>query len=179
VNEDDIDPDRIIRTLNEHEVRYVVIGGLAGNLRGTPIVTHDVDVCYARDKANLERLAGSLAQLGARLRLADKHEIPPTFPLDGRALSLGDSFTLMTDAGPLDILATPTGTKGFEDLDAGASSMEVAPGLSVRVASLDDLLRMKRASARSKDMLHIAELEALRDEIEAFRGAGEDPQQGT
>lgn len=161
---DSFEPDRILRALHDHDVRFVVIGGLAGNIRGTPVVTHDIDVCYARDRANLEHLASALAALHAKLRVAGEEE-DLAFPLDAQALTLGDTFTLRTDFGPLDILGTPSGTRGFEDLDAAATTERLGVDLPVRVASVEDLIRMKRASGRSKDRLHLPELEALRDEI--------------
>jgi hypothetical protein len=166
--DDRFEPDRILRTLLDHDVRFVVIGGLAGNIRGTPVVTHDIDVCYSRERDNLERLAAALASLHAKLRAAHEEDELP-FTLDARALVLGDTFTLRTDFGPLDILATPSGTAGFDDLDQAATTERIGEGLSVRVASVEDLIRMKRASGRTKDQLHLPELEALRDEI-AERG---------
>jgi hypothetical protein len=164
VSADSFEPDRVLKALLDHDVRFVVIGGLAGNIRGTPIVTHDIDVCYSRDRGNLERLASALAALHAKLRAAGEGA-ELVFPLDARALVLGDTFTLRTDFGPLDILATPSGTRGFDDLDAAATSELIGEDLLVRVASVEDLIRMKRASGRTKDRLHLPELEALRDEI--------------
>ena len=159
------DPDRILRTLVTREVDFVVIGGLAGNILGTPDVTNDLDVCYARDGDNLERLAAALHDLEARLRVGGGSDEDLVFPIDARSLRLGDSFTFVTVAGDFDVLATPSGTSGYLDLASDARTVEVGEGLSVSVASLDDLIRMKRASARVKDRLHLEHLEALRDEI--------------
>lgn len=76
-------------------------------------------------------------------------------------------MTFDTDFGALDILATPSGTSGFEDLAANAVEVELGGGLVVPVASLDDLIRMKRAAGRPKDRVELEILGALRDEIEA------------
>jgi hypothetical protein len=159
-------------------VRFVVIGGLAGNLRGTPVVTHDLDVCYDRAPDNLDRLAGALVELEARLRVAREPEADLPFPLDAKALALGDTFTLSTPYGALDILGTPSGTGGYADLLSGAERYQIAEGLQVDVAGVDDLIRMKRASGRTKDVAHLEHLEALREEIEAVRAEGGDPHQG-
>lgn len=161
------DPFLALRTLLDHGVRFVLIGGYAGALRGSPIITGDVDICYARDDANLERLAEALRSLDALLRGA-----PPDVPfqLDALTLRAGDHFTFSTSAGALDILGTPSGTKGFPDLDANASD-EVIDGITVRVAALDDLIRMKRASARPKDLIALEWLSAVRDELSGPSGS--------
>ena len=172
------DPGRILRVLRAHGVRFVVIGGLAGNLRGSADVTNDLDICYARDRENLERLAEALRELGAKLRVAREPDADLPFQLDATTLANGDTFTFSTDAGDFDILGTPSGTNGFEDLDAGATVADLGEGLLVRVASIDDLMRMKRASARVKGLIQLEHLGALRDEIERFRAEGQDPQQG-
>jgi hypothetical protein len=171
------DPDAILRTLAAHGVRFVVVGGLAGNLRGTADVTNDLDVCYARDTENLERLAVALEELAARLRGPGVPDDLP-FKLDALTLRHGDRFTFLTSAGAFDILASPSGTTGFEDLDAGATSIDLGGGLVVRVASLEDLMRMKRAAGRPKDLIQLEHLGALREEVERFREQGLDPQQG-
>lgn len=155
------DPLGILRTLAQHEVRFVLIGGLAGAVRGSPVITGDVDVCYARDTANLERLAAALRALGARLRGVPE-DVP--FRPDAATLRAGDHFTFATALGPLDCLGTPAGTEGFRDLDASATTEDL-DGLRVRVASLDDLIRMKRAAGRPQDRVALEWLEALRDEL--------------
>ena len=178
MSDDVFDPDRIFSILVEQEVRFVVIGGLAGNLRGTPVVTHDLDVCYARRDDDLVRMAAALELVHARLRVAREAD-EVVFPLDERSLRLGDSFTLKTDFGPFDILGTPSGTKGYEDLAAGATTFDLGGNTFVLVASVDDLIRMKRASARTKDIAQLAHLEALREEIAELEAEGIDPQQGS
>jgi hypothetical protein len=158
MSESPFDPLLALRTLVRRGVRFVLIGGYAGALRGSPVITGDVDVCYARDDENLERLAEALRSLDARLR-----EAPADVQLDARTLRAGDHFTFSTSAGALDILGTPSGTKGFRDLDATATD-EVVDGLTIRVASIEDLIRMKRAAGRAKDRIALEWLSAVRDE---------------
>ena len=153
---------RMLRELNDAEVRYVVIGAFAGRLLGSPTLTRDLDICYARDRPNLEGLATVLRALHARLRGVDE-DLP--FQLDARALAAGDSFTFVTDAGDLDILGTPQGTTGFDDLARTATETDL-DGISVLVTSIDDLIRMKRAAGRPKDLIEVEVLGALRDEID-------------
>lgn len=157
------DPVFILRRLQAHDVRFVLIGGLAAKAHGSPTLTVDIDVCYARDRENLERLAAVLGELGAVLRGA-----PPDLPFhpDRRTLERGDAFTFTTDHGDLDILGTPAGVSGYDELAANAEDVELDDELAVKLASLDDLIRMKRAAGRPKDRVELEILGALRDEID-------------
>lgn len=153
-----------LETLAKHRVRFVVVGGLGGRLRGSTTVTDDVDVCYSRDSENLERMARALKELHATLRGAPK-DVP--FLLDARTLKMGDNFAFDTDAGKLDILGHPSGVPdGYEELERTADEMSLGFGLTVRVASIDDLIRMKRAAGRPKDLIEVEVLGALRDEVD-------------
>ena len=159
----DFQPEEVIRLLGRHQVRYVLIGGLAAITRGASLVTVDVDVCCARDPENLERLASAMREVNADLRGAEP-SLP--FKLDAKTLARGNSFTLSTDLGPIDLLGTPAGTSGYEDLARTADAFELF-GHQVLVAHIDDLIRMKRAAGRPKDLLAVEELGALRDEIDS------------
>jgi hypothetical protein len=154
-----------LEVLARHRVRFLLIGGYAAIARGSPLLTGDIDICYSRDDENLERLAGALRELRATLRGA-----PPDVPfrLDAKALKEGDHFTFSTTAGPLDCLGTPTGTRGFDDLNQAATDVDL-DGLTVRVPAVDDLIRMKRAAGRLKDQAGLEWLRALREEM-AERG---------
>ena len=155
-------PEAVIRLLGRHEVRYVLIGGLAAVTHGAPIVTQDIDLCYARDTPNLERLSAALSEVHAYLRGADAG-LP--FRLDVRTLAKGDAFTFTTDLGWIDILATPAGTQGYDDLARAAQPFQLF-GHVVLIAAVEDLIRMKRAVGRPKDLLALEELGALREELD-------------
>lgn len=156
------DPIRGLRVLDEYGVRYVVIGGVAGAVHGSPSITQDLDICYDRRSDNLEPLAEALQSIHARLRGA-----PPDVPfiLDARTLERGDFFTFSTDAGPLDLLGTPSGSSGGYDALARNAETIKLDDLTVRVASLGDLMAMKRAAGRPQDLKELEILGALRDEI--------------
>jgi hypothetical protein len=154
------DPVAALRILAAHNVDFVLIGGVAARLWGSPTVTRDLDICYAREPANLERLAAALKEMRAGLR-GVKEDVP--FRLDARTLAAGDHFTFKSDVGDIDCLGTPTGTSGYGDLRTGAERMDV-DGLKVWVTSLADLIDMKRAAGRPKDRIEVEILGAVRDE---------------
>jgi hypothetical protein len=160
VTEPAFDPLRQLATLRDHRVRFVLIGGIAGRLWGSPTVTNDLDVCYAREDTNLAALAAALNEIEARLRGVDE-EVP--FRLDAQTLRMGDHFTFRTAAGNLDVLGHPAGTGGYDDLVKTAAEMEV-DGHPIRVAAIEDLIRMKRAAGRPKDRIEVEILEAVLEE---------------
>lgn len=162
-----VQPRALLETLVRHGVDFVLIGGIAGLVHGSSFPTYDLDVAYARDAANLERLAAALFELGVTLRGA-----PPDLPFspDARTLANGSNFTFNTAAGPFDILGDVAGIRSFEELRADATVQEL-DGLPVRVASIDHLIAMKRAANRPKDRVMLEEYIVLADEL-ARRGEG-------
>jgi predicted nucleotidyltransferase len=157
------EPLHALRTLQDFGVRFVVIGGIAARLWGSPTMTNDTDVCYARDTRNLERLAESLQSLHARLRGVGE-DVP--FLLDAQTLANGQNFTFVTDDGSLDVLGLPSGVDGFEELSRNAVEFDVGEGLKLPVCDLDDLIRMKRAAGRPKDRIELEVLAAVREELD-------------
>jgi hypothetical protein len=154
------DPLSMLSMLIDAGVEFVLIGGVAARIWGSPSLTRDVDICHERTSANLERLAGALRGVHARLRGVDD-DVP--FLLDASTLGAGGNFTFVTDLGDLDILAIPAGVAGYGELAASADVTELG-SIRVRVASLDDLIRMKRAAGRPKDRIEVEILTALRSE---------------
>jgi predicted nucleotidyltransferase len=154
----DFRPATLLRRLVEGGVDFVVVGGVAAVALGSVQITRDLDITYAGDAENLERLGRVLVLLGARLR-GGADDVP--FVPDGRTLRHTRILTLDTADGPLDLLAAPDGAPGYEDLRAHAE-MAVVGGVEVHVAALDDLLAMKRAAGRPKDLIAVEELEAIR-----------------
>lgn len=148
-------------------MRYVVIGGLGAVLQGSPLPTLDADICPARDRENLERLARALTDLGARIRTETEPDGLP-FACDATFLSNVQILNLVTKAGNLDLSFVPSGTEGFEDLARGARALNLGE-LTVRVAALEDIIRSKQAANRPKDQRTLPVLKQLLKEIEARR----------
>lgn len=144
----------LLRRLSEQGVDFVVIGGVAVNLQGYARFTKDLDMVYATNAANLERLGTVLVELGARLRgVAD--DVP--FVPDGPTLKRTSILTLDTPLGGLDLLVEPDGAARYEEIRERAIVVDL-DGVEIRVVSLDDLLSMKRAAGRPQDL---ADIDAL------------------
>jgi hypothetical protein len=158
------DPLGALRTLLAYKVDFVLIGGLAARLHGSPTVTDDLDVCHDREPGNLKRLTMALSEMDAILRLPDPDE-RVDLPLDERLLAVTDNLTLSTNFGAFDLLARPAGTDGYDDLSRGAVTIKLGRALSIRVASIDDLIRMKSSGGRPKDLIEVEVLTALQDEM--------------
>lgn len=151
-----------------HRVKYVLIGGQAAVVSGAPLFTYDFDACYARDEANLQRLAAALRDLHGRLRVAkmsDEEAEDLPFEINAATLRSGLNFTFQTRAGAVDVLGLPAGVRGYDELRANAVEREVA-GHMVPVASVRDLISMKQASGRDKDLFALPTLLALLDRLD-------------
>jgi predicted nucleotidyltransferase len=148
----------LLRRLTESGVDFVVIGGVAVILQASPRFTRDLDICYASQQENLDRLGEVLVELGARLRDIDA-ELP--FVPDARTLRHTQMLTLTTMDGGLDLLVDPDGSPGYAALRRRADEMDI-DGIVVRVASVEDLIAMKRAAGRPQDLVDLESLEIAR-----------------
>jgi len=153
-----LDVQRLLRRLNERNVEFVVIGGLAMITQGSATVTEDLDLCYQRDDQNIVALVDSIAPLHPALR-----DAPPGLPFrfDLPTVRAGLNFTLTTDLGDVDLMGEVIGIGNYERVRLLAEPHEVF-GITVAVLSLDGLIAAKRAAGRIKDQLHLLELEELR-----------------
>ena len=160
----DLRPAEILGVLHRHQVRYVLIGGLAAILYGAPHVTTDVDIVPQEDRWNLERLSEALTELNARIRVANEPDGVP-FGHDGPSLARVRIWNLVTDLGNLDISFVPSGTRGYEDLRRDVRTVRVG-GIDIPVASLADVIRSKEAAGRDKDHLVLPVLRRILAETE-------------
>jgi len=151
-----LDPRRIFETFARHQVDYIVIGGIAVIAHGHTRNTRDVDFVAAAGPRNLRRLAVALRELGARLSGTDAHLLDVDV-YDPATLGSGANFTLETDAGGLDFFGDVPGAAPYAEMRERALVIDLG-GLPIRVAGLDDLIRMKRAAGRRQDLDDIAAL---------------------
>jgi len=161
-------PAEILEVLERQQVRYVVIGGLAAEIHGSPYITRDVDVTPARNRDNFVNLAAALRELDAKLRVPGL-EYPLEVPIDERSFEQGTTWTYVTKHGNLDVALLPDGTRGYDDLQRAATREQITDSLEVSVASLADVIRSKEAAGREKDRVV---LPALRQVLERSRHVG-------
>ncbi len=152
-----LDISKLTAVLADHGVDYVVIGGVATQVHGHRRTTMDFDLTPAPDPENLRRLGAALAELEAR----------PAESGPGRAeISVGDPERLaiaaivpplLTRHGQIHILKEPKGARAFDEMRKRALVVDL-DGTDVAIVSLDDLIRMKRATGRPGDLDDIATL---------------------
>jgi hypothetical protein len=133
-----------------------LVGGLAVNAWGYLRATRDVDLVPDPSPANLQKLDAILVELGGRVEVGGgllESSAIKTF------LRTGDRTLVLTDLGRVDVLQGLPQIPGFAPLDERASEVDL-DGLVVKVCSLGDLLAMKRASDRPRDLDDLQALEA-------------------
>jgi hypothetical protein len=139
-------------------VDFVVIGGIAAVLHGSAQNTFDLDITFASDPTNLELLGEALIELKASLR-AGKEDVP--FVPDHRLLRRVDVLTMNTPLGMFDVLARPKGAPPYAQMRASAKRVRLGE-FGFLIASIDDLIAMKLAAGRPKDLVAVDELRAIK-----------------
>jgi len=150
-------PTRLLTALAEAGVDFVVVGGVAVNALGYERYTKDLDICYSSLDENLQALGNVLVAMEGRLRGLDE-DVP--FVPDGATFRGTQILTLNTSAGGIDLLVEPAGAPRYEVLREQAELAEIGTA-TVRVASLQDMLAMKRASGRPQDLADVEALEQI------------------
>jgi len=157
----ELDSEALLRALAEHEVDFCVIGALAAWLQGSGAATVDLDVMPRRDLENAERLAAALNALGARER-----DESSARKLEGADFLGWQPRHFETDAGPLDVVPSAAAIGGFEDV----ATVEIRFGdLSIRVATLDEVIASKEKLGRPKDLAALPALYAAREVLRERR----------
>ncbi len=153
----------LFRTLNERNVRYLVVGGLAVNLYGVPRVTQDVDVIIAADPQNISDLIDALDYLGYVSRL----------PVDPAGMAEPDIVRDWVENRNLIAFNFVHRSRAYQSVDIvlhhpldfeaawSRCTRLMAGAVPVCVASVDDLITMKRASGRKQDLCDIELLQRV------------------
>lgn len=151
----------LLVSLVNANVRFVLIGGYAVAAHGYERATRDVDVVFATDLENCERLAWVLSELDAHVRVAD---LPaPGGQITAEWLAGGGHFVFATTHGLLDALSW-IGGFDYAVLKSRALTVVLDDGTELPVCSYDDLVAMKRLADRPRDREDLRQLEAFRDD---------------
>ena len=135
-----------LRSLNEHHVEYLLVGGYAVGYHGHPRATGDMDLWVAANKSNAEKIVAALISFG----FGDTKVTPELFLEPDAIIRMGNE--------PLRIeLMTTISGLTFDEAYA-KRIVDVIDGVPVSIISADDLKINKRASGRLKDL---ADLESL------------------
>lgn len=153
------DPRAVLAQFRRDEVIFVVIGGVAATLHGSPYPTSDLDICPQQDERNLERLARSLNALGAK-KWDPRKDIEVSIEWSKDTLEVDKTWILTTRFGHVDVRFQPAGTQGYRDLARQKVHYDLN-GVSIEVADLEDLIRMKEAAGRERDLEHLPTLRKL------------------
>lgn len=149
----------IVEVLVAHQVRFIVVGGVAAVLQRVPVNTLDFDIVHDRTADNLDRLLAALTQLGTVYRDDPRNLKPQRFHLEGPRMQL-----LRTAAGlDFDVLGSIEEGLQYDNLLPDSEWVEVA-GHSIRVLTLEKLIDIKRKLKRPKDQFMLLQLEATLDE---------------
>jgi hypothetical protein len=137
------DPVEICEVLSEEGVEFVVLGGFAAIIHGSPLPTEDIDVIPSRSNANLERLARALQRMDAKIRTSDE---PVETKIEAAFIgSMPNMLNLVTRFGDMDLVFTPAGAlKNYEQWFERSQQAQLREGLKVAIASLDDITDTKR-----------------------------------
>ncbi len=149
----------ILNRLKFNNVKFIVVGGMAAIAQGSAYLTADIDICYAREKENLENLVKALTPFHPYLRGAPR-DLP--FIFDARTLKAGLNFTFSTDVGDIDLIGELSGIGYYNEVIKLSEETEIY-NQSCYVLTLEGLIQNKKAVARKKDLELLTELEALRE----------------
>ena len=163
----------IFKALNTAGVRYVVVGGLAVAMQGHARFTADVDLVVDLEEGPAARAIEALSAMNLKPRA-------PVNPLDFASKEIRDSwirergmqvFCLYDPSDPIRVVDLfVSHPMPFDELWARSEEIALS-GVTVRVASIPDLIRMKRESGRSEDLSDIEHLEAILRERKGREGA--------
>jgi hypothetical protein len=155
------DVGALLRALVDHEVEFVVVGGVCAVIHGAPVSTFDLDIVPERTEANVGRLLGALTSLASVHRDTAGRTIEP----EAKRLLGPGHHLLMTSVGPLDVLGEIGSHRDYAALLPRSRPIELGVGLLVRVLDLDALIETKREAGREKDRATLPILERTLAEL--------------
>ena len=158
---------KILTELHDHGVDFVIVGGVAAALHGGSRATFDLDIVPSLAPDSWQAAVDLLWALGARPRIPEPLERirdvehVRRWRVEKNMLAL--NFRTSDDTTDVDLLVSHSGE--FEQLLRRAVQVSIGDR-TFSVASIDDLLAMKRASGRPQDVLDIQELQRIRKRLD-------------
>jgi hypothetical protein len=149
--------NRLIERLSDADIDFVVVGGFAGMLHGSTLVTRDLDVCVLLSAENVARLREVFRDLKPRHRFSSPKLSFLDNPEPGVALN---NLYLETELGPIDLLGSIKGVGDFARVREASMEIELF-GRCCRVISIEGLIQAKQAMGRDKDLIAVKELRAI------------------
>lgn len=152
--------DEALRVLTRHEVEFIVVGGIAAVLQGSPLTTEDVDLVYRVSDENCRRLAEALDELDASYADPAGRIIRP----DAKRLTSNRVHLLNTTCGRVDLMRTVGDDLAYQGLLGRSKEFEIEE-LTVRVLELEAIIETKEHADRPKDRFQLPFLRQLLAEI--------------
>lgn len=146
----------VFRSLSDHEVRYLVVGGVAAIVHGVPRTTFDLDLLIEANEPNVRRLLAALEEAGLG-----------SAALTSPEAVIAHEITVIKDRLRIDLLTTIPGIR-FEDAWPHRETRAIE-GVEYWIISRSDLVAAKRASGRPKDL---EDAKALQDLEQSDGSAG-------
>lgn len=148
----------LLKRLLDHEVDFVLAGGLACVVHGSPLVTQDVDICVFFDDLQIAKLRESLKDLEPRFRMNPNFK--PSFLDHPKRSNELKNIYLETSLGILDMMTELQPIGDFQAVSRRAVTIRLY-GHDCKVVSLEDLISIKETMSRPKDkeaLLHLREI---------------------
>lgn len=158
----DESPDffKILETLSQHEVSYIVVGGVCAVLLGAPVTTFDLDIVPSLDKKNRVRLLAAIEELEGFYREQLPKKLSPTLEL----LDSSGHHLLLTKYGPLDVLGSIGSDSSFSTLQNHVERIQLDNGIELKILDLRTLIEEKEKTKRDKDVGMLNILQAMLDD---------------
>jgi hypothetical protein len=161
--------------LVDHQVEFIVIGGISAALNGAPLDTLDVDIVHSRAPENVQKLLEALQELDAYFRIQPKRRLRP----NESHLSGGGHQLLTTKYGNIDFLGSVTKQRTYAELLPHSMRITITEDVTVSVLDLEMLIILKEETGREKDRAVLPTLRATLEEIRRRKKKGEpDPEDG-
>lgn len=153
----------MLHALSDEKVSFILVGAYALAAHGYPRATMDIDIWVMPSPRNAEAVLRALRRFGAPLHNLTRED----FQKEGTIFQIGIA------PRRIDIITAASGLK-FEEVFQNSISI-IIEGIEVHIPSIDDLIRNKRATGRTKDLADIEALESLKKSKHDAAGDAEKP----